>query len=304
MTRIFWILAMPLLVAAQVASVDVSTPILGYVLDPVSQTLRAIEGVPGAAVLGDRITLEATFGKIAIAPNRRYALAVVPDEGVMSIVRLDDGVGVTRPLDIPNGEVYFSPGGDAIGVSQQDTVEIWTGLPDQPLRIASYPMARGPHLAISDDGGVLVTLANGVLSRIDSEGSKEIGSGFSSMTFLSGSQNLLAVRGDSLITIAKASPTGDELVVGEGFTNTREIALSRDQRVVVCWDGESTITLVDRELKSTTRLMVNDGVIQGLWPAQGNAVFQITQDASRDLWLIDADGDAPRIVPVSKKEAQ
>lgn len=319
MRRILSIVAVPLLVltprmAAQVASpslpanelqnVDVAAPTLGYAYDPDAQALRAIEGVPGAASLGAPIVLDARLAAVTVAPSRRFALARSAEGQQMLLIRLDGATGQALRTDWRSGEISFSPSGSAAAIAAGEEVEVWGGLPDLPVRLRAV---RSPgevaRLAVSDDGTAVAAVVGDELWRLTPEGAQLLEAGVRDIAFAANSHQLVAALADRVVSYAKVSQDEAAVTVVDGVEGLQRVALSADGRLLVGLDAEHGITVADLATSARSRIAGPESA-DSLLRAQGDAVFQLASNASGELWLLDAGGASPRIVPVQKRSDQ
>ena len=319
MRRLLSILAAPLLtlapqMRAQVApdppstnpltGVDVAAPTLGYAFDPEAQTLRAIEGVPGAATLGDPITLEARLVSVSVAPSRRFALARPAEGRQLLLIRLDGATAQTFETGWRAGEIWFSPSGSAVAVASEAGVDVWNGLPDIPVHLGTLRVPGEPsRVALSDDGGAVAAVASGDLWRLTAEGPQALASGVRDIVFAPNSHRLVAALAGRVVSFQKV--TQDDAAEGllEGVDGLERLALSADGRLLVALDDGHGITVADLLTSARSRIAGPESAAS-LLRAQGDAVFQLAADTSGELWLLDAGGAWPRIVSVQKRSGQ
>lgn len=304
MKRYLWIFAAPILAGAQIASVELSAPTLGYVFDEQAKSLRTVDGVPGSALLGGAVEIGVPLDWIALAPNRRYGLGV--REGQMLLVRLDGGTGMASPADLPLGSVFFSPSGGTAAIYTGSRLEVYGGMPDNPNHLHSFAAeltGEGKEFAVSDDGNAAAGLVGGELWRLSEDGAEALGTGFRAMTFLRHSQDLLVLEGGRLLLLRKAQGEPEE-EAAEGIVKPLAFALSADERTAAILLEDNALLFVDRESHATARLDLTGSGAEGVWRAEGNAVFQLNRDASAGIWLADGDGAAPRLTAVLKGDNQ
>ena len=72
----------------------VGTPALGYVFDEGSQALRAVRGLPGAALVEDPLDAGFPIRSAAISPKRHFALVTAGDSSVR-LLRLQNNTATT-----------------------------------------------------------------------------------------------------------------------------------------------------------------------------------------------------------------
>ncbi|MCZ2146301.1 MAG: hypothetical protein LC126_00830 [Bryobacterales bacterium] len=303
MKRYLWILAAPVLAGAQIASVELSAPTLGYVFDQQSKSLVTVDGVPGAALLGGAVQIGVPIDWIAVAPNRRYGLGA--REGQMVLVRLDGGTGMAAPVDLPAGSVFFSPSGSAAAIYTGSRLEVYGGMPDNPNHLHSFAAdlaGEGKEFAVSDDGNAAIGVAGGELWRLSEDTGETLGTGFRGAAFLRRSQDLLALdgNGNRLVLFRKAQSGEPEEEEAEGIAKPLAFALSADERIAAILLEDNALLLLNRDTHAAVRLDLGGIDAQGVWRAEGNAVFQLARDASADIWIADGDAAAPRLAAVLK----
>ena len=123
------------LVIAQAQSAAIGVPVLGFAHDPISNRIRPIHGVPGAAILGDAATTSSGFSYAAISPRHDLALAVSADDRQLYLVRLpgDGAFPISGATPAPS-RIVFSPTGRA-AVVVGEHVQVLTGLPSSPTLV-------------------------------------------------------------------------------------------------------------------------------------------------------------------------
>ncbi|MCC6365252.1 MAG: hypothetical protein IT165_17190 [Bryobacterales bacterium] len=307
MKRYLWIFAAPVLAGAQIASVELSAPTLGYVFDQQSKSLVSVDGVPGAALLGGTVQIGAPIDWITIAPNRRYGLGV--REGQMLLVRLDGGTGVAAPTDLPVGSVFFSPSGSAAAIYTGSRLEVYGGMPDNPNHIHSFAAdlpGEGAEFTVSDDGNAAIGLVAGELWRLSEDTAEALGTGFRGAAFLRSSQDLLSLDADGgrVVLFRKAQAGEPEEEAAEGIVKPLAFALSADERTAAILLEDHALLLLNRDTHAAVRLDLTGIEAQGVWRTEGNAVFQLNRDASAGIWLADGDAAAPRLAAVLKRGNQ
>src|SRR5436190_175524 len=94
-------------------------PILDYLFDAESKSIRMISGVPGAASLDGSLSVGVKLERASIAPSRSYALAENTESDHLLLVRFDRTNGTAIPLDAAPATadtVAFSATGSAFAV--------------------------------------------------------------------------------------------------------------------------------------------------------------------------------------------
>jgi hypothetical protein len=143
------VLAVFCLAAGPAFSADVRGPVSGYVFDPGAGAVRPINGMPGAAVMGDALPLPGPLAAAAIDSRRQVMVGILREGGAAVLVRdfaspnvetlaLD---GAIRPAD---DVVLNAAGTQALVYSKVlGQVQLITGLADNPS--AGVPASIG-HL--------------------------------------------------------------------------------------------------------------------------------------------------------------
>jgi len=153
-------------------SSQMQSPVLGYAVQQSPPELRAVLGVPGAAVFSDPLSLPRRTTRLRLAPGQQYAIIERAQETPTAL--LLNGIetggtvvipGAVRALDF----VSFSPSGrSAVLISQAlGRLQVITGLPRTPQLAEDIDLHLLPDLpsdaAVSDDAGsVLFSSASAV----------------------------------------------------------------------------------------------------------------------------------------------
>lgn len=137
-----------------------SGPALGFVPAATATALQPILGIPGAARLGDPISLPNTVTQTYIAPGHSYALAAQGPAGPMALILLRSAAGIqTNPVLAPMPGVMayadlvaFNPSGGAAALysKQANRIQVFTGLPASP-----HLSEDTSNLQIGGDAGLL-----------------------------------------------------------------------------------------------------------------------------------------------------
>jgi hypothetical protein len=139
-----------------------SGPALGFVPGRMPWQLQPILGIPGAARLGDPISLPQSVTQIYLAPGHAYAVAAQgPADPVALVMLRVAGVMQLNPVlaALPGvlakpDLVAFSPAGQSLALYSQAAgrVQVFTGLPGSPQKSQDIPnVAIAALLAVSDD---------------------------------------------------------------------------------------------------------------------------------------------------------
>lgn len=301
MKRYLWILTLATAGVAQQAAVELTTPTLGYIFDEQARTLRAIEGVPGSAAIGNPLHLGAGLDFIAVAPSRSYAFGYENGGDALVVVRLDGNAGARRNSTLPRARAWFSASGEVAAFDLGERTEVWGGLPDDPRRMGEFSTGgrTAEKLLVSDDGGMVAMLAGGELYRLSADSAERLGQGIRDAAFLRGTRDLFALEAGRLIRFLKAEPDAEETVLA-GLDDASAFAISRDQKQVAVAGAD--VMVADLRTGQAARVQVDETRFDAVVRAEGDAVFQL-HAVNGETWLLDADS-APRLQSLAARGNQ
>lgn len=305
------------LASSAYANVPISAPVLGFVCDSASSSLRRVEGIPGAALAGTSF-FRAEFGGAAVAPNQAFALLTDAKGGlylsVLPSFKPPARIASGMPEDV---RISFSPSGNSAVLysSSGATTFLATDLNHTPevREVPSLAGIGGIFMAIAGDSGAIVLARTGssgvsissttmttALTPVTSIG--QLGG----MSFLAGTDaavvsdsqnnNLWKITGidaaASLTLIAGAS---------EGVSQPGALAISRDNQAV--WVTSTTNTAIQEFLLTGSsgapaKVLAAPFAITGLERLNGNAVFELKGTVTGALFVLDGDWPSGRIVQV------
>jgi len=307
------ILAIPVLATAQVGSVDLSAPALGYLYDGHSKSLRAIEGVPGAAAIGEPMLLGVEMEWLVVSPNRRFALGHVPGAERLTAVRLDGGLGMAQETELAVSRPWYSPGGRTVALLSGEGLEVWTGFPDTPRRMHTLAVAGAPdsgswtRVDVSDDGGIALVRTAAGLWRIDEGGAELLGDSFRDALLLRDSHDVVAWEdGQGLLLLRKAKANAREQWLRPEESEATGFALSADERRVLLTTSRGLV-LVDRESNRVAGRWEDEPGRAASGRAEGNAVFVIASqggESSEGVLILDGDAEVPQLMAVGRRVSE
>jgi hypothetical protein len=285
MRNSFLILTAAAALAAEPAA-RVSPPILGYVYDSASKSVRPIAGIPGAAAIEGALPsatkLEAGF----VSQNRRYVLAGTLEGAVLIDVAANTSTSIEgAPSDIALG-AWSSDSRSVALWTRSGHVQVWTGFPDSPAMRFSAEAETPAGLAVADDGAAALVWNDSGLSFIDVDGSRQIVSGrVGGAAFKAGSSEWAAVTDSQLLrSNMEPAPIGIAKASAVAFA-TRSVLVA----------GEKAIAVID---ESGSRLVECDCIATSLEKLAGTDVFRLTGLEAPSLAIYDGDSAEPRIVYV------
>jgi hypothetical protein len=303
-TTIAIIAAAPAILTAQ--SAKWSTPTLGYLYDSDSKAIRLLSGIPGAASLDGGLSVPDKLEQAAISPNGKYAIAAVKDAASLSLITWSTGAVTSAALDGAPATadlVVFSNSSAVAAILSRDaqTIQVWTGLPDQPSLARQVPAVDLSALAVSDDGTLLAGANGWSVFLIGSGQTKTLTAGGPyALTFLKDAHDLAIADQTSDQISLLTQVDGDmktQALAGssDGVAQVTALAMSGDGAVLVAANlrGKSVLT-IDLTSKAST-LTQCDCQAEGLYRAQGNAVFRLTNSLDNPISVFDGD-TGPRVV--------
>lgn len=294
--------------SASAPEIRLSGPILGYIADRDGRTVRPLNGVTGAAVLGLPLGAGSDWRPVAISPERDSIIG--SDGASLFVLRISGAFGTASRLAIADGAVdlaVFGPLGRSAAIlnSALPRLRVVTGLPDRPApsREIDLPGLSGA-LAVSDDGEAVLLGTGEAIYLLTREGPpRVIHSGIQavSIEFLAGRPDaVVADRRQSAVWLVRNVTRAPEWVQvagnQDGIAEPSALGVSRDGRYLVVASAK-TISMV--ELASRAVVAVACGCQVGrLQRLAGNAVFALDQDAEGGLLVFDGDAPEPRMVSV------
>jgi hypothetical protein len=276
-----------------------SAPVLGYVYDESSNSIKSIAGVPGAASIDGVVPSAVKLQRAHVAPGRKFGVVQTVEEGA-ALLDWSTGEAVLRRLPgaIANiTSVAFSPQGSYAVLLSQSTgkIQLWRGLPDVPA-LESEIASEATALAVSDDGAIAAVRGDGAYS-LDSEEAKLLASGeFSAIAFRPRTREL-AAAGRFSDTVVSLRPGGGAVTIAstdDGIAEPVGLQFSGDgaKLVIANLRGRSA-TIVD--LRSQSRATIpcdcNPELVSA---AAANGVFRITSAFDAPLVFVDASLSEPR----------
>jgi len=294
-----------------------SPPLLGFVWDQASSTVRQVDGVPGAALGGGAFVPNLGFTAAAIAPNQEIAL-LTNGTGVLYAVALPPA---GPPFTLASGlavnvRAAFSPSGTTAVLYSPNASSTFviTGMPTFPevREVTSLAGVTGIFNAIVSDSGVLLLArgsASGVSISTAALGAQltpvaEVGQ-LGGMAFLPGTDT--AVLSDTQNSMLwKASGIGGPASLA--LLADASDGLSQPGLVAVSLDGQTawvlaagSLSILEFSLKAAgrfTHALEAPFPITGLARLNGGSVFALQGPPRGALFVLDGDWPAGRIVQV------
>jgi len=143
------LLSLAYLSSCLVSAQSLSGPVVGFTFDSPTQTLRAVNGLPGSATLGPAVLSEVEFG--SPAPYRSYGIAFKTGQALM-VSGLGSSEVSTAPIPgvfgTPEGAIWSGDGSHVVLFSRSEHwIQTLSGLPSAPI--------ADPHQELVQLGGTL-----------------------------------------------------------------------------------------------------------------------------------------------------
>jgi hypothetical protein len=295
-------------------------PSLGLVFDPSSRSVRPVLGLPGAATIGEPLTIPFPLRSAAAAHRGGFVLAQDRTDGGVVEITVSASRKLSGVMAAPD-QILFSPSAVTAGLYHQGrrVIEVLRGLPDHPALAASFDLTALPGmpsaLAVSDDGLVLAACPTGP----DSAAVYVLGKGGPPAPALSlrraAAVAFLGVSHDALVADAVANliyrvhdaggATSIAVIAGvaEGILAPVALASSLDGKQVVVANAGGTSPVVLNLRDGTATSVSCTCQASGVEPMAGNAVFRLTAAWQPQVWLLDAEGPKPRALFVPSYRA-
>jgi hypothetical protein len=286
---------------AQPAAVGV--PAMGFAWDARSGDIRAIRGIPGAALLGDGAGTSG-YTSAVISPRHNLALGLTA-EGKVQIIRIATGEvrDIPQILSAPS-RLVFSPSGTAalaIGTGLQIITDLSNSAAVAELSLP--PDSGTPDaIAISDDGQLVFAAAAGDpgAAWLLAPGFAPVALGLpgpvSAAAFQPGTRDVTAVGRDGAVYRIPSS-TGDVQQVfaaDDRLAGAVAVRVSRDGARISTANRLGTIAVLDTA--GPALQTVDCGCTPtGMEPLNAPGLYRITEISDRPLMLFDISQSTPRV---------
>jgi len=272
-------------------------PSMGFVFDQSTHSLRRIEGIPGASLVGSPVEFGFALSAAYVAPRLDSAFVMADGDCRAHLFRLT--ADAPRELTIDSlgaclGVVY-SPSGSVAALYSRGSVRVIKGLPDAPIVAATVSLRPNPRsqrplpftLAVSDDGQYLLYGAGGVIElfgvagdrRRVADGAREVAAAFAP-----GGHDAAVVQRDKL-TLFRDIAGAATVRTFPGIEMPSGVAFSPDgQKLFVASATGRAVTTIQVATGDRSALAC-DCAPSALIPM--GSVFRLNELGSEPLWLLD-----------------
>ena len=288
---------MPFVLSGNDSAPSLDGPLLGFVAQSSPVELRAILGVPGAAVFSDPLTLPENTAKIRVAPGQDYAL-IESQSGEVAIMRL--GRIARHPAPLPDllrspDSVVFSPAGKSVLLfSGTAGGQIVAGLPDQPHVVSAFAGDAIPgeasSFAVNDDGtAVLASTPAGGIYVLDTEGARQVYSsnGPAVLAFLAGANDAVFIDGDqhAIILLRDVGKSNATELLADGLDAVSGL-LAIDGRRILVTTGNGAVSSLNVNTHEARELARNIGSAAPMMMRSQKTIL-LSAVAGEPAWLAD-----------------
>ena len=294
-----------------------SGPVAGFVFDHSAHSLRPIRGIPGASLLGDAVNFGIDTAAVWVAPKQDSAVVVGTDQS-LHLFALNGGTPAEVSLSGLAGapeRVVFSPSGTSVALMGATETRILTGLPAAPQLNGSVKVparivvgagrnqqpALFPTMALSDDGGYALTIAEGSVLLLTPQGQRRMLAAAQANALLAyapGSHDAAVMDTRTGLSIIRdtAGAAGTQLLAppDDGLAGPVGVAFSQDGKTVYVASAKSQ-SVAAISLASSSRTAIGCNCTPSTLAPLGN-VFLLTDVTAGPIWLLDGNAASPRTV--------
>jgi hypothetical protein len=275
---------------------SLAKPSIGFVFDSSTKSLRPIQGLPGAAVVGAPIEFGFVLSSTHVAPRLDSAFIRAADD-TPHFFRLSGSALTERPVaDLASFvQVVYSPLGSAAALLSAGKIQVIKGLPDAPVVAATISPRANPRnrrplpdaIAISDDGAYLLYAAGGPVELLSVAGdSRQVldGGPGTLAAFAPGSHDATVIQSGKLYIFNDIAGSATHRTVDSAATPS-DLAYSPDSRslLIASAAGRSVTTL---NLETGERSSVACDCAPATLTPMGS-VFRLNELGKDPLWLLD-----------------
>jgi len=296
------------------AQPKIAQSVLGYAYDADSHAVRAVRGIPGAALLSDPLDAGFEPSSAAVSPSGEYALAVAASGDVWLVRWKPDlaAAAVNGAMPAPDS-IVFSPAGAAAILydSRSGRAQLVTGVPDAPV-VRELPPAASAAIAVSDSAMAALATPEGVqlIAPDQTIYSLPLPATPAVLTFDRGGSQLLAVAPTGELYVASRPEAGlDVLRIPSDPAGTLQpvaAQFSAGASAVIVATSTGAVVVVDAQTGAMQAVDCHCGPTL-LQPFGRAGLYRLTDISSRPIMLIDTAPDTPRlwfVPPAAGRSAQ
>jgi hypothetical protein len=270
----------------------VTSPVLGFVFDSASKSIRPIAGIPGAAAVESALPSASKIENGFVSSNRRYLVAATLDGTVLVDLETSSTQQMEgAPLDL--ALAAWSSDGTAVAFwSRSGELQLWNGFPNSPSFRFAAAVDSPAGLAVADGGRAVLFWNDTGLYTADSSSVRQlISEAVNAAAYRSGSNDWAAVTGSQLF---RSNAEALNLAVAK----PNSIAFHSKGLLI---GGEKAIQILDDSGSRTLNCECDATAMDRL---AGTDVFRLTELDSSSLAIYDGDSAEPRILYIPTEGAR
>jgi hypothetical protein len=288
------------LVSIAAAETRFVRPVLGRVFDQSAGCVRWIEGVPGAASVGDVEGCGLAVERVSLAPSGRLT-AVVSQSGALLVT---DGAGRTASLSDEGfeGALLWSPDGVRLGAAAGEFTVFSDFFAEAPVSSVSLPLPEGSRvLAISDGGSALLKAGGAVILQSASGGLPVAHGEFTAGAFRTASSGAALADSDGNLWLMSDAPAGVVLTTfgREPVKGVTALAFTADGGYLLAVAGEGRRLVRIDTLSGATSEVPLPFRAAGLFRLNSNAVFAFQDSIKGAFPAVDAGRETLEIFTIA-----
>jgi hypothetical protein len=298
---------------------NLSGPVAGFVFDGPGRVLRAIQGVPGASLLGDPVSFGIAVAAVYVAPRQDSAIVVGADQS-LHLFLLNAGAPTELSLGGVTGvpdRVIFSPSGTAAALISPGSARVLTGLPNAPTLVGSVKVESfafqattgathsfhgwSPAMALSDDGMYLLTIVQGSARLLSIQGQNRslmAAQAGALVAFAAGGHDAAVMDSLTGLTVIRdaSGAAGIQVLAppDDGLASPAGLAFSQDKLTLYVASATAK-SVAAFNLAAASRTAIPCACTPSTLMPMGN-LFRLTELTVGPLWLLDGAASTPRTV--------
>lgn len=308
------------LVASAQIPATLQMPVLGYLLDQSTRSIRPISGILGNSRIEESLQLEVRIDQAVFLADQRYAIVSSPDSEAALLLNLATSkLTVIAGTASPITSMCASTDGSkaALYYAQTRRIQVVSGLPSAPVVRETIDLSvnEGPltRFAISEDGEVmLLSFSSGeeeLLYAWTSSSKLQLlakTSKVSDIKFSGSSAVVLDAGVNQVLWIRDVRQHSSSVVVsdaGDGISHPIAVDILRGREMYIANAGNGMIVVLDLEGHIVRRVDC-DCVVTTIAALRGSA-FRLTEQLDRPVTVLDgASGQVLFIPALSPPQAQ
>ncbi len=261
-----------------------SAPVLGYVFDSSSKSIRPIAGIPGAAALEGAVTSASKLELGFVSQNRRYLLAVTLDGVIVVDLATSRIAEVKDAITDVSSAAWSADSASFVLASRSGEMQVWTHANETPSLHFTGSADSVSGVVLSNGGDSALYWNESGLFLLESSGSRQlVNEPVLGAALRDGTTDWAAVTESQLLR-SNAEPAALPVAkpTAVAFTTTGLIVA-----------GERAVGIVDR---SGSRSLDCDCDGKSLERLSGRDVFRLTSLEAPSIAVYDGDSAEARVL--------